>query len=51
MSNFRKVYYRKWTVGLQIWRNPDPHYEQMEFACREGNVDLQHYTDKGGPAK
>ncbi|MGP0075157.1 MAG: hypothetical protein ACLPWF_24870 [Bryobacteraceae bacterium] len=42
-----RVYYRKWTVGLQIWRNPDPHYEQMEFACREGNVDLEHYTDKG----
>jgi hypothetical protein len=42
-----KVYYRKWTVGLQIWRNPDPHYEQLEFACREGNVDLEHYTDKG----
>jgi hypothetical protein len=46
-----KVYYRKWTVAVQIWRNPDPHFEQMEFACREGQVDLQHYTDKGGPAK
>jgi hypothetical protein len=30
--------------------NPD--YEQMEFACIEGNADLQHYTeDKGGKAK
>jgi len=30
--------------------NPD--YEQMEFACIEGNQDLQHYTeDKGGKAK
>ncbi len=46
-----RVYYRKWTVALQIWRNPDPHYEQMEFACREGNVDLEHYTDKGAPPK
>ena len=45
-----RVYFRKWTVGFQIWRNPDPHYEQMEFACREGNVDLEHYTDKGGAA-
>jgi len=44
----RRVYYRKWTVAFPIWRNPDPHYEQMEFACREGNVDLEHYTDKGG---
>ena len=30
--------------------NPD--YEQMEFACIEGNEDLKHYTeDKGGKAK
>jgi hypothetical protein len=29
----------------------DPKYEQMEFACVEGNQDLQHYTsDKGGKA-
>lgn len=37
-----KVFTRKWTVGFQLWRNPDPHFEQMEFACREGQVDLQH---------
>jgi hypothetical protein len=36
---------------LQIWRNPNPHYEQMEFACREGQVDLRQYTDKGAAAK
>jgi hypothetical protein len=30
----------------------DPKYEQMEFACVEGNQDLQHYTqDKGGKAQ
>jgi len=30
--------------------NPD--YEHMEFACIEGNQDVQHYTeDKGGKAK
>ena len=30
----------------------DPNYEQMEFACIEGNQDVQHYTeDKGGKAK
>jgi hypothetical protein len=30
----------------------DPTYEQMEFACVEGNRDLEHYTqDKGGKAK
>ena len=37
-----KVYFRKWTVAFELWRNPDPHYQQMEFACREGQVDLQH---------
>ena len=39
-----KVYYKKWTVAVQIWRNANPQYEQMEFACREGQVDLQHLT-------
>jgi hypothetical protein len=30
----------------------DPTYEQMEFACIEGNQDLAHYTDdQGGGAK
>jgi len=30
----------------------DPNYEQMEFACIEGNEDVKHYTeDKGGKAK
>ena len=30
----------------------NPTYEQMEFACIEGNQDLEHYTqDKGGKAK
>jgi len=30
----------------------DPNHEQMEFACIEGNQDVQHYTeDKGGKAK
>ncbi|PYS52361.1 MAG: hypothetical protein DMG13_16430 [Acidobacteria bacterium] len=30
----------------------DPAYEQMEFACVEGNQDIQHYTDVvGGTAK
>lgn len=30
----------------------DPTYEQMEFGCVEGNIDLQHYTeDVGGGAK
>jgi len=39
--------------GRQTRANANqPDYEQMEFACIEGNADLQHYTeDKGGKAK
>lgn len=39
--------------GRQTRANTNqPDYEQMEFACIEGNQDVQHYTeDKGGKAK
>jgi hypothetical protein len=49
---------KPWKTVVPINRNlgrfPDGtrDYEQMEFACIEGNQDLQHYTeDKGGKAK
>jgi len=29
-------------------RNLLPNYEQMEFACVEGNQDLQHYIEETG---
>jgi len=51
------LYTQPWTARWNITRNrqttmSDGHpYEQMEFGCIEGNVDLQHYTeDKGGKA-
>src|ERR1700733_3788650 len=47
----RKFYSPMWPVGLQTGPTPDPHFQQRGSPCREGNVDLQHYTDKGGPAK
>jgi hypothetical protein len=49
------IYTQPWTARWNIARNrqakmSDGHpYEQMEFGCIEGNIDLQHYTqDKGG---
>ena len=49
------IYTQPWTARWNITRNrqdkmSDGHpYEQMEFGCIEGNIDLQHYTqDKGG---
>jgi hypothetical protein len=29
----------------------DPTYEQMEFGCVEGNIDVQHYTEDVGGAQ
>ena len=51
------IYTQPWTARWNINRNrqtamSDGHpYEQMEYACVEGNTDLEHYTeDKGGKA-
>ncbi len=53
------IYTQPWTAHWNIGRNTanggkmsDGHpYEQMEFACLEGENDLGHYTeDKGGKA-
>ena len=52
------IYTQPWTARWNLPRNrqttmSDGHpYEQMEYACLEGNEDLEHYTeDKGGKAK
>ena len=43
---------RPWKMAFPILRNQEPNFEQMEFACVEGNQDLEHYTeDQGGQAK
>ena len=40
------------TVGFDFLRNPDPDYENLEYACVEGEQDLQHYTlEEGGQAQ
>ena len=47
-----KVYTRPWKIAFDIGRNNEPEYEQMEYACVEGERDLQHYTEgEGGRAK
>jgi hypothetical protein len=44
-----KAYTRPWKVAFSFGRNMQPGYETMEFACIEGNTDLEHYqADEGG---
>ncbi|MEI9814686.1 MAG: hypothetical protein WDO18_19515 [Acidobacteriota bacterium] len=42
------IYTRDWTIGFPLARNPDPNYETLEYACVEGEQDLQHYTESVG---
>jgi hypothetical protein len=46
-----KVFTKPWKIRFDLGRNPDPHYEQMEYACVEGEQDLQHYTETEGARK
>lgn len=47
------IYARPWKIAGTWQRRPDDkEYQQMEFACIEGNQDLEHYIDSvGGTAK
>lgn len=46
-----KVFLAPWKIAFELGRNPDPNYENLEYACVEGEQDLQHYTDKDGGKK
>jgi hypothetical protein len=47
-----KAYTKPWKVAETFRRIAKPDYEQYEFACIEGNRDLEHYTEQaGGKAK
>lgn len=46
-----KVFTRPFTIEFNLVRNPDPNYEQMEYACVEGEKDLKHYTSDEGAKK
>ena len=46
------IYTRPWKIAGTWGRRIDAGYEQFEFACIEGNQDLEHYTEAvGGKAK
>ena len=42
------IYTQPWKIAGTWGRNRLPNYEQMEFACLEGNQDLQHYIQETG---
>ena len=46
-----KVFSRPFKIAFGLGRNPDPDYQQMEYACVEGEKDLQHYTESEGAKK
>jgi hypothetical protein len=43
-----KVFTRPFTIAFALGRNPQADYQQMEYACVEGEKDLQHYTESEG---
>ena len=42
------MYTRPWKMAFPLRRNMQPGYYLLEFACHEGERDLQHYTDDTG---
>jgi len=42
------IYARPWTIRFPLRRVTQPGYYIMEFACHEGERDLQHYTEDTG---
>jgi hypothetical protein len=42
------MYTRPWTMEFRLARNKQPGYYMLEFACHEGERDLQHYTAETG---
>jgi hypothetical protein len=43
-----KVFSRSWKIAFNLIRSHASDYEQMEYACVEGEKDLQHYTETEG---
>ena len=42
------LYTRPWTMAFPLQRNTQKDYYILEFACHEGERDLQHYTEDTG---
>jgi hypothetical protein len=45
------MYTRPWKMAFPLRRNTQQGYYLLEFACHEGERDLQHYTDDTGRPK
>ena len=42
------MYTQPWTLVFSLERNREEGYYQLEYACHEGERDLQHFTDDTG---
>jgi hypothetical protein len=42
------IYTQPWTIALALTRNKEDGYYLLEYACHEGERDLQHYTEADG---
>ena len=40
------IYTRPWTLAIPFVRNTEEGYYQVEYACHEGERDLQHFTEE-----
>jgi hypothetical protein len=46
-----KVFTQPWKIAFALGRNTEADYENLEYACVEGEQDLQHYTVSQGGEK
>jgi hypothetical protein len=46
-----KVFTRPFKITFALGRNTEADYQQMEYACVEGEKDLQHYNETEGAKK
>lgn len=42
------IYRQPWKIALAFTRNREAGYYQLEYACHEGERDMQHYTEEHG---
>jgi hypothetical protein len=45
------IYTKPWTIALAFTRNKEPGYYHIEYACHEGERDMQHYTEEQGKGR
>jgi hypothetical protein len=42
------IYTQPWKIAIAMTRNKEEGYYQLEYACHEGERDMQHYTEEHG---